>query len=104
MNKERKTTLPFSKRIIIASRYESYLVAFLLFFFVWNDKDVSSIAILASLAWGGYATVKNFYLWLAKHEHIMDKKIEYKKLNIETENIDCEISNLEMQEFETNIY
>lgn len=97
-----KEQLPFSKKIIVASRCESYLVAIFLFIFAWFDKDVSSIAILASLAWGGYATAKSFYLWMAKHEHIMDKKIEYQKLNIDTENLDCELNNLETQEIENN--
>ena len=64
--------LPFSKKTVTAARYESYIVALLLFLFVWFDKDVSSIVILASLSWGGYRMVQNFYIWMAKNEHIMD--------------------------------
>lgn len=75
--------LPFSKHTVLAARYESYIVAALLFVFVWFEKDVSSIAILASLAWGGYRMVQSFYLWMAKHEHIMDKKLEYKKMGLD---------------------
>ena len=67
---------------------------------VWMDKDVSAIAILLSLAWAGYKSLQCFYLWLCKHEHLMDKKIEYKKLGLDTSNIDTEIEELENQEIE----
>lgn len=97
-----KSKLPFSKATINAARYESYIVAFLLFVFVWFDKDVSAIAILASLSWGGYRAVQSFYLWLAKHEHILDKKIEYMKNNINTERLDSEIDLLEEQQFDND--
>lgn len=90
-----KIKLPFSKATIVAARYESYVIAALLFLFVWFEKDVSSIAILASLSWGGYRIVQNFYIWMAKHEHIMDKKIEYKKYELDTDAIDEEIQTIE---------
>ena len=85
---ENKNKLPFSKTTVLAARYESYLVAILLFVFVWFDKDVSAIAILASLSWGGYRLVQNFYIWMAKNEHIMDKKLEYKKMGLDTSSLD----------------
>ena len=44
----KKNKLPFSKGVVTAARYEAYLVAILLFVFVWFDKDISSLAILAS--------------------------------------------------------
>lgn len=96
--------LPFSKASIVAARYESYIIAILLFVFVWFDKDVSSIAILASLSWGGYRMVQSFYLWMAKHEHIMDKKLEYKKLGLDADNLDYEKEMLENEEINTDIY
>lgn len=101
-NKKKMETskLPFSKTTVLAARYESYLVAILLFLFVWFDKDVSAIAILASLSWGGYRLVQNFYIWMAKNEHIMDKKIEYKKLKLDDTFIDEEEYSLENQDLE----
>lgn len=92
--------LPFSKTTVLAARYESYIVAILLFLFVWFDKDVSAIAILASLSWGGYRLVQNFYIWMAKNEHIMDKKIEYKRLKLDDTILDEEECLLENQDLE----
>lgn len=92
--------LPFSKATVSAARYESYIVAILLFVFVWFDKDVSSIAILASLSWGGYRLVQNFYIWMAKNEHIMDKKLEYKKLGLDDSRFDEEEDALDNQTFD----
>lgn len=101
--KIKKNDLPFSKKTVLAARYESYIVAILLFVFVWFGKDVSSIAILASLSWGGYRLVQNFYLWLAKHEHLMDKQIEFKKLGLDTSKLDEEMQILESQNFDNDI-
>lgn len=103
MNQKKKmeaSKLPFSKTTVLAARYESYIVAILLFLFVWFDKDVSAIAILASLSWGGYRLVQNFYIWMAKNEHIMDKKIEYKKLKLDDSGLDEEEYSLEHQDLE----
>jgi predicted PolB exonuclease-like 3'-5' exonuclease len=97
MNMNKK---PFSKSTVNAARYESYIVAILLFVFVWFGKDVSAIAILASLSWGGYRLVQNFYIWMAKNEHIMDKKLEYKKLGLDSLNLDEEDYKLDSQEFD----
>lgn len=98
--KSETNKLPFSKTTVLAARYESYIVAVLLFLFVWFDKDVSSIAILASLSWGGYRLVQNFYIWMAKNEHIMDKKIEYKKMGLDNSELDEEEYSLEHQDIE----
>jgi hypothetical protein len=104
-NKAKKVKLPFSKTTVLAARYESYIVAILLFLFVWFDKDVSAIAILASLSWGGYRLVQNFYIWMAKNEHIMDKKIEYKKMGLNSSELNDEECSLEHQDLnEFNIY
>lgn len=93
--------LPFSKSTVLAARYESYIVAILLITLVWFDKDVSAIAILASLSWGGYRAVQSFYLWMAKHEHLMDKKIEYKKFELDSSCIESEEYELENQNFDS---
>ena len=37
---------------------------------------------------------------MCKHEHLMDKKIEYKKLGLDTSDIDTEMEELENQEIE----
>lgn len=102
--KNKKPLLPFSKKTVLAARYESYIVAIILFVLVLLDKDVSSIAILASLTWGGYRMVQSFYLWMAKHEHLMDKKIEYKKMGLDTSILENEEFELESENFDSESY
>lgn len=92
---------PFSKKNILYARIEAYIFSIILIIMVYLDKDVSAIAILLSLAWGGYKGLQCFYIWMCKHEHLMDKKIEYKKSNINSENICEEIENLEEINFES---
>ena len=99
--KNETAKLPFSKTTVLAARYESYIVAVLLFLFVWFNKDVSAIAILASLSWGGYRAVQSFYLWMAKHEHLMDKKIEYQKNKLDSSCLESEEFELENQNFDS---
>ena len=98
-----KPLLPFSKKTVLAARYESYIVAIILFVLVLIDKDVSSVAILASLTWGGYRMVQSFYLWMAKHEHLMDKKIEYKKMGLDTSILEDEEFELKSENFDSEI-
>lgn len=100
----KKNKLPFSKGVVLAARYEAYLVAILLFVFVWFDKDISSLAILASLSFAGLSAVRSFYLWMAKHEHLMDKKIEYKKLDLDSTNLDYDLQEIENQDFDVDVY
>lgn len=102
--KNKKPMLPFSKKTVLAARYESYTVAIILVLLVLMNKDVSSIAILASLTWGGYRMVQSFYLWMAKHEHLMDKKIEYKKMGLDTADLENEEYELESTRFESDVY
>ena len=97
MKKEKKFT-PFSKKNIIYARFEAYFFSFILIAMVWMEKDVSAIAILLSLAWAGYKAVSAMYLWMCKHEHIMDKKIEYKKLGLDSSNLDMELEELEEED------
>ena len=99
-----KKFTPFSKKVVTAARYEFYLVAILLFIFVWFDKDISSLAILASLSGAGLSAIRSFYLWMAKHEHIMDKKIEYKKMGLDTTSLDYELETLENENFDIDTY
>lgn len=89
---------PFSKKNIIYARFEAYFFTFILIVMVWFEKDVDAIAILLSLAWGGYKLLQATYIWMCKHEHLMDKKLEYKKLGLDDSCIDSELEDLEMEE------
>lgn len=100
-NKEKKYT-PFSKKNIIYARFEAYVFSAILIFMVWNDKDVSAIALILSLAWAGYRGIQALYLNMAKHEHLMDKKIEYKKLRLDSSAIDEEVFEVENENLEFN--
>ena len=100
MNDNNKKFTPFSKKNVIYARLEAYIFSLILIAMVWMDKDVSAIAILLSLAWAGYKVLQCFYLWLCKHEHLMDKKIEYKKLGLDTSDIHTEMEELENENFE----
>ena len=95
--------LPFSKKTVTYARFEAYVFSLILIVMVWFEKDVSAIAILLSLAWGGYKMLQCFYIWLCKHEHLMDKKIEYKKLGLESDMIDEELSEIESKDFDIEI-
>ena len=97
---ENKKFTPFSKKNVIYARLEAYIFSLILIVMVWMDKDVSAIAILLSLAWAGYKGLQCFYIWMCKHEHLMDKKIEYRKLGLDTSDIDTEMEELENQEIE----
>lgn len=102
MNNKKFT--PFSKKNVIYARLEAYVFSLILIVMVWMDKDVSAIAILLSLAWTGYKGLQGMYLWLCKHEHLMDKKIECKKLGLDTSDLDIETTELENQTFESEDY
>ena len=95
-----KNNTPFSKKNVIYARLEAYIFSLILIVMVWMDKDVSAIAILLSLAWAGYKGLQCFYIWMCKHEHLMDKKIEYRKLGLDTSDIDTEMEELENENFE----
>lgn len=70
------------------------------FNFAWFDKDVSSLVTVAALIFAGYRVLASFYIWMAKNEHVMDKKIEYKKLGLDSSNLDIEEENLDNETFE----
>lgn len=98
---DNKNFTPFSKKNVIYARLEAYIFSLILIVMVWMDKDVSAIAILLSLAWAGYKGLQCFYIWMCKHEHLMDKKIEYQKLGLDVSNLDCELDELENKDFES---
>lgn len=92
---------PFSKKTVTYARLEAYVFTGILIVLVCLNKDVSAIAgALIGVAWASYRGVQMFYINMAKHEHLMDKKIEYKKLGLETDMIDEELSEIESEEFD----
>lgn len=90
-----KKFIPFSKKNVIYARIEAYIFSLILIVMVCFKLDVTPIAILLSLAWSGYKLLQVYYIWLCKHEHLLDKKIEYCKLKLDTSGIDSEIQELE---------
>lgn len=104
MNNKKQKFVPFSKKNIIYARLEAYTFTLILIGLVLMDKDVSAISILLSLAWGGYKTLQCYYIWLCKHEHLMDKKIKYKKLNLDTTDLDYELESIENESFDSEVY
>ena len=97
-NKKKKYQMrfvPFSKDNIIHARLEAYAFSLILIILVCLDKDVSAIAFLLYLAWGGYKSLQCFYIWMCKHEHLMDKQIEMKKLELDTSRVESELEELE---------
>lgn len=98
---DNKKFTPFSKKNVIYARLEAYIFSLILIVMVWMNKDVSAIAILLSLAWAGYKGLQCFYIWMCKHEHLMDKKIEYQKLGLDVSDLDCELDELENKDFES---
>ena len=101
--KKKKEYTPFSKKNIIYARLEAYIFTLILIFMVWYGKDVSAIAAILSLSWAGYRLIQGLYINMAKHEHLMDKKIEYKKLGLETYQLEQEIECLENIDIESEV-
>lgn len=100
MKNEKKYT-PFSKKNVLYARAEAYIFSLILIVMVFLGKDVSAIAILLTLAWSGYKGIQAIYLWMCKHEHLMDKKLEFKKLGLDTSDLDSELSEIENENFES---
>lgn len=74
--------LPFSKQTIEFAKWESYIASIALFVFVWFEKDVSGIIVIATLFIGGYRIVQSSYLKMAREEHLLDMKIRAKELGL----------------------
>jgi len=98
--KKVKPFIPFSKRTVLSSKYESYILSVILIIMVWFDKDVSSIAILLSLSWGGYRILQNFYINMAKAEHLYEMKLKYRKAKLDDSNLDEETEEFENEDFD----
>lgn len=97
MKKDKKFT-PFSKKNVIYARGEAYLFSLILIIMVWFDKDVSAIAILLSLAWGGYKLLQSLYINMAKQEHLEEIRQGRRLENLDTCDLDEKIEMLENEE------
>ena len=92
MKKIRKSKFtPCSKKNIIYARLEAYVFSIILIILVLLDKDVSSIAILLSLAWGGYKGIQCLYLKSAEREHLEEIRTGRLRENLHTDDIDEKI-------------
>ena len=100
-NLERKT--PFSKKNIIYARLEAYAFSLILIVMVWFEKDVSAIAILLSLAWGGYKLLQAFYIKMAEREHLEEIRQGRLRENLDTSDIDIKIEELEGADIQTSM-
>ena len=103
MKKEKKYT-PFSKKNVIYARLEAYAFSLILIVLVLLDKDVSSIAILLSLAWGGYKLIQGLYIKMAEREHLEEIRTGRRLQDLDTSDIDYKIEDLENSPIESEVY
>ena len=104
MKKDKKKYTPFSKKNVIYARLEAYVFSLILIAMVWCGRDVTAIAILLSLAWGGYKSLQCFYIWLCKHEHLEELKQGRRLEDLDTSDLDYEIEELNNEDFNTESY
>ena len=104
--KEKKETkfTPFSKKNIIYARLEAYAFSLILIGLVLMDKDVSAIAILLSLAWGGYKLLQGLYIKMAEREHLEEIRAGRRLQDLDTSDIDYKIEELENEPIESEVY
>lgn len=103
-----KKKLPFSKANVVYARLEAYVFSIVLIALVFLDKDVSSIAILLSLAWTGYKALQMFYIKMAEREHLEELRLGRRLENLDTSDLDYKIEELDSvditTQFENDIY
>ena len=102
-NKSNQKFTPFSKENIIYARRESYIFSAILILLVLMNKDVSAIAILLSLSWGGYRGIQMCYLKMVEREHLEEIRIGRLRENLMTDDIDMKIDELESVDIQTEI-
>lgn len=90
-----KKYTPFSKKNIIYARLEAYIFSLILIAMVWFNKDVSSIAILLSLAWAGYKLLQGLYIKMAEREHLEELRQGRRLESLDTSDLDYKIEELE---------
>ena len=94
--KEKKNSVPFSKKNIIYARFEAYIFTIALIVLVFLDKDISAIgAAMLSLSWGGYKALQMFYIKMAEREHLEEIRHNRRLEHIDTCDIDEKIEELE---------
>lgn len=103
MKTEKKYT-PFSKKNVIYARLEAYIFSLILIIMVFLDKDVSAIAILLSLAWGGYKLIQGLYIKMAEREHLEELRQGMRLEDLDTSELDYEIEELENSDIESEDY
>jgi hypothetical protein len=104
MKKKKKNFTPFSKKNIIYARLEAYAFSLILIVMVWFGRDVSAIAALLGLAWGGYKLLQALYLKMAEREHLEEMRIGRKLHNLDTSDIDYKIEELDNTPIESEVY
>lgn len=103
MKTEKKYT-PFSKKNVLYARAEAYVFSLILIAMVWLDKDVSAIAILLSLAWGGYKLIQGLYIKMAEREHLEELRVGRRLEDLDTSDLDYKIEELENTPIESEVY
>ena len=99
-----KKFIPFSKKNVIYARLEAYVFSLILIVMVWCDKDVTAIAILISLAWGGYKLIQGLYMRMAEREHLEELRQGRRLESLDTSDLDCKIEELENTPIESEVY
>ena len=100
----KKKYTPFSKKNVLYARAEAYVFSLILIVMVWLDKDVSAIAILLSLAWGGYKLIQGLYIKMAEREHLEELKQGRRLEDLDTSDLDYKIEELENTPIEVEDY
>lgn len=103
MNNKKKYT-PFSKKNVLYARGEAYIFSLILIIMVWFEKDVSAIAILLSLSWGGYKLIQGLYIKMAEREHLEELRQGRRLEDLDTYDIDMKIEELENTPIESEKY
>lgn len=98
MSNINKKFTPFSKKNVIYARLEAYIFSLILIVMVWQEKDVSAIAILLSLAWGGYKLIQGLYIKMAEREHLEEIRCGRTLESLSTDDIDMKIEELEEED------
>jgi hypothetical protein len=102
--KKEKKFVPFSKKNIIYARLEAYAFSLILIGLVLLDKDVTAIAILLSLSWGGYKLLQGLYIKMAEREHLEEIRTGRRLQDLDTSDIDYKIEELDNMPIESEVY
>ena len=104
MKKNNKKFTPFSKKNVNYARWEAYIFSAILIVMVWCGKDVTAIAILLSLAWGGYKLIQGLYIKMAEREHLEELRQGRRYESLDTSDLDYKIEELENASIESEVY